>query len=148
MTAFFMLQGRYTQGAIKNLMAKPEDRSKAAAAIAKACGGTLLQYYMSLGKYDFMAVMEFPNVEAATACSMAVAAGGQEIRKGDILLLETGQGDRTWPSREFAETARRLCDEALTTGTTTIEIKTGSRSIISYLLSPLIRYKHESLRER
>jgi uncharacterized protein with GYD domain len=76
MTAFFMLQGRYTQGAIKNLMAKPEDRSKAAAAVAKACGGTLLQYYMSLGKYDFMAVMEFPNVEAATACSMAVAAGG------------------------------------------------------------------------
>jgi uncharacterized protein with GYD domain len=76
MTAFFMLQGRYTQGAIKNLMAKPEDRSKAAAAVAKACGGTLLQYYMSLGKYDFMAVMEFPDVEAATACSMAVAAGG------------------------------------------------------------------------
>jgi uncharacterized protein with GYD domain len=76
MTAFFMLQGRYTQGAIKNLMAKPEDRSKAAASVAKACGGTLLQYYMSLGKYDFMAVMEFPNVEAATACSMAVAAGG------------------------------------------------------------------------
>jgi hemolysin D len=30
----------------------------------------------------------------------------------------------------------------------TIEIKTGSRSIISYLLSPLIRYKHESLHER
>ena len=30
----------------------------------------------------------------------------------------------------------------------TIAIKTGSRRIISYLLSPLIRYKHESLRER
>jgi len=30
----------------------------------------------------------------------------------------------------------------------TVEIKTGFRSIISYLLSPLIRYKHESLRER
>src|SRR6185437_4672982 len=30
----------------------------------------------------------------------------------------------------------------------TIEIKTGSRSIISYLLSPLVRYKHDSLRER
>ena len=30
----------------------------------------------------------------------------------------------------------------------TVEIKTGLRSIISYLLSPLIRYKHESLRER
>jgi len=31
---------------------------------------------------------------------------------------------------------------------TTAEIRTGSRSIISYLLSPLLRYRHESLRER
>ena len=30
----------------------------------------------------------------------------------------------------------------------TVEVKTGSRTIISYLLSPLARYKQESLRER
>ena len=30
----------------------------------------------------------------------------------------------------------------------TIEIKTGSRRIINYLLSPLLRYGQESLRER
>jgi hemolysin D len=30
----------------------------------------------------------------------------------------------------------------------TVEIKTGSRTVISYLLSPLLRYKHESLRDR
>ena len=30
----------------------------------------------------------------------------------------------------------------------TTEIKTGNRTIISYLLSPLVRYQHESLRER
>jgi hemolysin D len=29
-----------------------------------------------------------------------------------------------------------------------VEIKTGSRTVISYLLSPLLRYQHESLRER
>jgi hemolysin D len=29
-----------------------------------------------------------------------------------------------------------------------VEVKTGSRSILSYLLSPLVRYKHDSLRER
>ncbi|QQO17760.1 HlyD family type I secretion periplasmic adaptor subunit [Bradyrhizobium diazoefficiens] len=29
-----------------------------------------------------------------------------------------------------------------------VEIKTGTRSIISYLLSPLARYRHESMRER
>ncbi len=30
----------------------------------------------------------------------------------------------------------------------TVEIKTGSRSMISYLLSPVLKYKHDSLRER
>ena len=30
----------------------------------------------------------------------------------------------------------------------TAEIKTGSRSMLEYLLSPLLRYKHDSLRER
>lgn len=30
----------------------------------------------------------------------------------------------------------------------TVEIKTGSRSVLSYLLSPLIRYKHDVMRER
>ena len=30
----------------------------------------------------------------------------------------------------------------------TVEIKTGSRRIIAYLLSPLLRYSQESLRER
>jgi membrane fusion protein, hemolysin D len=30
----------------------------------------------------------------------------------------------------------------------TVEIKTGARAVITYLLSPLLRYRHESLRER
>jgi hemolysin D len=30
----------------------------------------------------------------------------------------------------------------------TVEIDTGRRRIIDYLLSPLLRYSHESLRER
>jgi hemolysin D len=30
----------------------------------------------------------------------------------------------------------------------TVEVKTGSRRIISYLLSPLLKYKQEALREQ
>jgi hemolysin D len=30
----------------------------------------------------------------------------------------------------------------------TVEVKTGSRRIISYLLSPLLRYTHDAMRER
>ncbi len=32
--------------------------------------------------------------------------------------------------------------------TATVEIKTGSRTVVDYLLSPLARYRHDSLRER
>jgi len=30
----------------------------------------------------------------------------------------------------------------------TVEIKTGKRRVIEYLLSPLLRYKQEAMRER
>jgi hemolysin D len=30
----------------------------------------------------------------------------------------------------------------------TVEIKTGSRTVLDYLLSPLLKYRHESMRER
>jgi hemolysin D len=30
----------------------------------------------------------------------------------------------------------------------TVEVKTGQRRIIEYVMSPLLRYKQESLRER
>ena len=30
----------------------------------------------------------------------------------------------------------------------TVEIKTGTRRIIEYLMSPLLRYRQESMRER
>ena len=30
----------------------------------------------------------------------------------------------------------------------TTEIKTGSRTVLSYLLSPVLRYQHDSLRDR
>jgi len=30
----------------------------------------------------------------------------------------------------------------------TVEIKTGERSVLSYVLSPIMRYRHDGLRER
>jgi uncharacterized protein with GYD domain len=72
----YMFQGHYTQAAVKNLVAKPENRSKAASSIAKAAGGKLLEYFMSFGEYDFVAIVELPNDEAAAAVSLAVGAAG------------------------------------------------------------------------
>lgn len=42
----------------------------------------------------------------------AVAASGQEIRRGDVLLLHFGYGDRVWPALAYAERNPGLSREA------------------------------------
>jgi len=75
--------------------------------------------------------------------------------KSQSALLETSepQGQEFVYAAQIAldrtqlEVEGRMVD--LTPGmAVTVEIKTGSRRVIEYLLSPLLRYKQESLRER
>ena len=73
---FYMIQGCYTQPAMKNLVARPENRSKAGGALVKALGGKLHQYFVSFGDYDFVAIVELPDDQAAAATSMALGAAG------------------------------------------------------------------------
>ena len=73
---FYMLQGCYTQPAMKNLVARPENRTKAGGALLKALGGKMHQYFMSFGEYDFVAIVEMPDDQAAAAASMALGSAG------------------------------------------------------------------------
>jgi hemolysin D len=62
---------------------------------------------------------------------------GQELNYSARISLET--------------TKMRIDDRMVTLSpgmAVTVEIKTGSRQILSYLLSPLLRYRHEVMRER
>jgi uncharacterized protein with GYD domain len=72
----FISQGRYSYGAIKGMMSKPEDRSKAVARLIKDAGGRLLSYYLTFGEYDFLLVAEAPNESAMAAAVLAAASGG------------------------------------------------------------------------
>jgi len=65
------------------------------------------------------------------------AAGASELEYVARISLNRGNMERG--------------DGALTLSpgmTVTVEIKTGARTVMDYLLSPLGRYRHESLRER
>jgi uncharacterized protein with GYD domain len=73
---FYMHQGRYTQGAIKNLVQNPEDRSEVVAAAIKAAGGTLHSWFMCFGDYDYVVMSEFPSDEAALAAALGTASVG------------------------------------------------------------------------
>ena len=52
------------------------DRAKAGAAAAQKAGGKLTQIYWTLGQYDLVALMEFPDDEAATAFALALSSQG------------------------------------------------------------------------
>ncbi len=71
----FISQGRYTQDAIKGMVAKPEDREPAVRQLWEQAGAKLLAFYMTFGEYDWLTVAEGEQ-ENVTAALVAASAGG------------------------------------------------------------------------
>jgi uncharacterized protein with GYD domain len=72
----FITQGRYTQDAVKGMLAKPEDRTESVAQLFAKAGGKMIAYYMTFGEYDFLIVSEGPSIDGAAAAAIVAAAGG------------------------------------------------------------------------
>ena len=69
--------GMYSQDGQKGLESSSlEKRKEAAASIARAAGGELLDLMYLLGDYDMAALMELPNIEAASGLLKAVRDSG------------------------------------------------------------------------
>jgi len=81
----YMARWQFTDVSMKALVEKPHDRTAAARALIEGFGGKLLSYYFSFGEYDGVAISEFPDNTAATACSMA--ATGAFTRFETTMLL-------------------------------------------------------------
>ena len=76
--AIYITQGRYTDHAMKGMVDHPEDRKPAVAALIKAAGGKLLDYYVTMGEYDFLIVSEADaaNSDFLAGLMVAGASGG------------------------------------------------------------------------
>jgi uncharacterized protein with GYD domain len=72
----YISRGRFTPDAVKGMLAKPENRQEAVAKLFKSCGGKLASWYLTFGRYDWLAIGEFPNEKAAASAVLAAAAGG------------------------------------------------------------------------
>lgn len=64
---FFITQGRFTQEALRGMLARPEDRGEAVAKLFAATGGKLLSCFMTFGDYDFLVVSEGPDEGVVTS---------------------------------------------------------------------------------
>ncbi|MCL5778016.1 GYD domain-containing protein [Limibaculum sp. FT325] len=50
--ATFIVQGRYSEAAIRGFVSKPEDREKAVSKLIEAAGGKLKAFYVTSGEND------------------------------------------------------------------------------------------------
>ncbi|HUG63384.1 MAG TPA: GYD domain-containing protein [Methylomirabilota bacterium] len=84
----FITQGRYTQQAIKGLVATPEDRMEQVRGLMKAAGVKLLSYYVTFGEYDFMVIGEgdASMTDFAAALMVASAGGGVTDLKSTVAI--------------------------------------------------------------
>ncbi|WP_114326982.1 GYD domain-containing protein [Candidatus Colwellia aromaticivorans] len=69
----YITQGNYTESAIKGMIQNPEDRATAVAALMEAVGAKMLQYYVTLGEYDFMVITEGDDTNEAMLAGLMVA---------------------------------------------------------------------------
>jgi uncharacterized protein with GYD domain len=72
----FVTQGRYSQSAMKGMVANPEDRTETVRQLFERTGGRLLNYYVTFGEYDFLVVAEAPDERAMLSTLAVVSAGG------------------------------------------------------------------------
>jgi len=91
--AIFITQGRYTDSAIKGMVDKPEDRSKAVAALMESVGAKLLNYYVTLGKYDFLVVIEGDNLTDVVGALMVAGSTGGVTNLTTTQAMTTQQAE-------------------------------------------------------
>jgi uncharacterized protein with GYD domain len=66
---------RWTQKGIENVKQSPS-RLDAAKKAFEAVGGKLTAFYLTIGRYDFVTISEFPNDEVAAKAVIALGATG------------------------------------------------------------------------
>jgi uncharacterized protein with GYD domain len=66
----------YTPETWARLIAKPEDRRKAAASYIESVGGKLHGFWYGFGKHDGYTLWEAPDNVSMTAVALAIGSGG------------------------------------------------------------------------
>ena len=71
----YITLANYTHEGITNIKGSPQ-RAAAARELAKSCGAEMKDFYLTMGPYDLVVVVEAPDDETATRFSLAVSSLG------------------------------------------------------------------------
>ena len=73
--ATFITLGNITQKGLENLKDQPK-RLETFRQLCKSMGAELKGFYMTMGRYDVVVIVEAPNAETALKLDLATAMGG------------------------------------------------------------------------
>jgi len=85
----FMMNLKYSQAAIKAMIANPSDRKKVAEDALAGAGATLKAFYFVFGESDLVIIYEAPNAVSAAALAMTLGASGAASDVETHLLMTT-----------------------------------------------------------
>ena len=88
---------KLTDKGVKNIKGAPK-RIEEAIKAAEAVGGKVLGFYTVMGEYDYVAIGEFPNDEAALTLALAMGAQGN-VRTTTL---------KAFTKEEFAKIVKKL----------------------------------------
>ena len=71
----YLVLGNWTEQGIRNIKDSPSRKDAARKAI-EAAGGSMVFFYMTMGQYDLVALLELPNDDAASRVLLTLGTVG------------------------------------------------------------------------
>ena len=104
----FVTQGRYSESAVKAMLAQPEDRGAAVAKLIEQAGGTLIDYYVPFGEYDWMTIYELPSDKEVAAGALTAIGAGAVIGTKTMLAMTTVEAKAAFAAAQNLDAAYRM----------------------------------------
>ncbi|WP_046864760.1 GYD domain-containing protein [Microvirga massiliensis] len=109
----FISQGRYSRDAMQAMVRNPEDRTKPVSKLIEAPGGGLLGYYVTFGDYDWLLIVEAPDVRSAAAAAITAAAGGGVTDMKTTLAMTEAEAMEAFRSAGSLAASYRLAGQSV-----------------------------------
>lgn len=90
--AHYLMQVSYTTGAVKAMVANPQNREDAARKLVESLGGKLHSFHFALGEFDVVMIAEMPDNAAAASVGLTTGSSGALARFQTTALLTTAEG--------------------------------------------------------
>lgn len=100
----YLYQWTYTNISMKAMVGSPHDRSTELKKAIEGFGGRMHNFFYAFGEYDGLAVVEFPDNESCTACSLMLGAHGGASAFKTTPLISSEEGWRAMRKANEKET--------------------------------------------